>query len=583
VPFGLKLGFGFLGLVLLGGAAFAGFKVYDTLSGGGAQPADVLPATTVAYTRLDLDPSASQKIALLDLIDRVPEVKEGLGLEDVESQADLREVAFTDWFGLEDACGVDYDDDVKPWIGERVGLGLVGGFDITDDEDETALNIAENAVLVIQVSDEDAARDGITQLAQDCGILESISGDLGTDLDEPGIVFRDGYALVTISQDSADAIDRAADEGTLGADNAKFTDDMDRLGEDGVASLWYDQGALYDKAQEALEELGDDAPDDVQEILDYYGQVDTAALTLRAADDSLEAAGVTTLTEDLDVPDAEGLAGLPEDTMIGLSLVGGSSLADELWASVTSFGELFFGFGALDYDDYCFPEPADPAPVEPELEPLDPNAPDPDGTDPDGTAPEPEDDFQEECAPPPTFEDTVEQFEDETGLSFPDDLATLLGDELNVYVGDDGVDELRRADDLEEALEILSAGIEFRSQGDVAGVLETLLDYTGIPLDLTETDGGAIVATNGDAADKIESDDGLGGTDNFGTVIDDHDQTLGGLYVDVESLIDALKALGAPVDDLDDLSFLRALGVTTWLEDDRVVSFSAKLSFTPQD
>jgi hypothetical protein len=554
VPTGLKVGFGVLGLALIGGAAFAGYQVYDTLSGGGAQPADVLPATTVAYTRLDLDPSASQKIALLDLIDRVPEVKEGLGLEDVESQADLREVAFTDWFGLEDACGVDYADDVQPWIGERVGLGLVGGFDITDDEDETALNVAENAVLVIQVTDEDAARTGITRLAQDCGILDDIAGDLGTDLGEPGIVFRDGYALVTISQDSADAIDRAADEGTLGADNAKFTDDMDRLGEDGVASLWYDQGALYDTAQEALEELGDDAPDDVQEILDYYAQVDTAALTLRAADDSLEAAGVTTLTDELDVPDADGLAGLPEDTMIGLSLVGGSSLADELWASVTSFGELFFGFGALDYDDYCFPDP---------------------------TAPE--GDSQPECSPPPTFEDTVEQFEDETGLSFPDDLATLLGDELSVYVGDDGVDDLQRADDLEEALEILSAGLEFRSPGDVAGVLETLLDYSGIPLELTETDDGAIVATNADTADTIESDDGLGGTDQFGTVVEDHDQALGGLYVDIASLVDALKALGAPVDDLDDLSFLRALGVTSWLEDGNVVSFSAKLSFTPQD
>lgn len=585
---GLKIGIGALVLVLVAGAA-VGVVAYNKLSGGGPQPADVLPASTVAYLRLDLDPSASQKIALLDLIGRVPEVKEGLGLEDVDSQADLREVAFTDWFGLEDACGVDYEDDVKPWIGERVGLGLVGGFEITEDEAETSRSIAENSVLVLQVTDEDKARDGITKLVKECGVLEEVAGELGEDLDEPGIVFRDGYALVTISPDSAEAVDAASDEGTLGADNGRFADDMDTLGEDGVASVWYDQGALFDKAEEAIEQLGDDAPADLDAFLAAYEILDTAAVTVRATDDSLEAAGVTTLTRDLDSPDEDGVAGLPADTLIGASLVGGSQFADNIWTSVLPLGELFFGFQAL---DYCFPEdepdaetePVEPAEPSPSPEPTGPDGePLPEPIDPGTAIPEEEDDSQYEECTPPSFEDAVEDFEDETGLTLPEDLETLLGDELSVYVGSDGLDDLDRVGSFDELLDTVQAGIEFTSDDEVVGVLESLIDYIGVDLDVTETDDGAIVATNDAAAETLESDDGLSDTEAFGTVIEEHDRPLGGLFVDVTGLVDAFKAAGAPSDFTDDLSFLRAFGLAVWLEDDNVVSFSAKLSFNPED
>ena len=570
MPLALKIGFGVLTLALIAGAA-VGVVAFTKLSGGGPQPADVLPATTVAYARLDLDPSASQKIALLDLIDRVPELKQELGLEDVDSQADLREVAFTDWFGLEDSCGVDYEDDVKPWIGERVGLGLVGGFDITDDEDETALSIAENAVLVLQVTDEDKAREGITQLVTECGVLEEVAGDLGTDLDEPGIAFRDGYALVTISPDSAEAIDAAADEGTLSGDNDAFADDMDALGEDGVASVWYDQGALFEKAQEAIEQLGDDAPADVDELLAAYEILDTAALTVRASDDSLEAAGVTTLTRDLDAPDQDGVAGLPADTLIGASLIGGDQLADSVWSALLPLGELYFGFQAF---DYCF-GPDEPEAIEPELVEPDPSEP----TTPDDPELEP---LVEECAPP-TFDDALEDFEDETGLSLPEDLATLLGDELNLYVGSEGIDDLDRARTFDDLLDTVRAGIEITSDGDVVGVLESLVTYIGLDLDVTETGDGAIVATNGEAADALESDDGLAGTEALGTVIEEQDRPLGGLFVDITGVVDALKAVGAPNDVTDDIAFLRAFGLSVWLEDDDVIGFSATLSFNPEE
>ncbi len=59
--------------VLLGGAAWA---LVAVLGGGGPQPAEALPASTAAYFRIDLDPSAGQKIAALRLADRFPALED---------------------------------------------------------------------------------------------------------------------------------------------------------------------------------------------------------------------------------------------------------------------------------------------------------------------------------------------------------------------------------------------------------------------------------------------------------------------------------------------------------------------------
>ncbi len=266
---------------------------------------------------------------------------------------------------------------------------------------------------------------------------------------------------------------------------------------------------------------------------------------------------------------------------MGLSLVGGGRLADDIYQGLLPLGELFFGFGNF---DYCIPEPEPIEPAVPSdpnapLEPSDPNAPlEPDSEGDDGTLPEFED-----CAAPPSFEDSLEDFQDETGLTLPDDLATLLGDELNVYVGSQGIEDVADADSFDEVLENAQAGIEFTSDGDVVDVLETLLDYSGIDLEVTATDGGAIIGTNDDAVETLEDDHGLGGTEAFGSVAEEHDRPLAGVFVDIAGVVDALKAFGMPAKEADDLAFLKAFAATAWLEDDNVIGFSAKLSFTPED
>ena len=63
-------------LVAGAGGAFA----YSRLAGGGDQPATVLPSTAVAYARIDLDPSAGQKVNAIRFLMKFPSVKEQMGL-----------------------------------------------------------------------------------------------------------------------------------------------------------------------------------------------------------------------------------------------------------------------------------------------------------------------------------------------------------------------------------------------------------------------------------------------------------------------------------------------------------------------
>ncbi|MFT4187818.1 MAG: DUF3352 domain-containing protein [Aeromicrobium sp.] len=559
----MKIGAGVLGAVLVvGGVGYGGYTVYDkTLGGGGPQPADALPANTIAYARVDLDPSASQKIALMDLIDRLPDVKKELGIEGLDSEDDLRETAFTDWFDLEDECGVSYADDVEPWIGQRVGVALTDDFEISDDEDETGESLAKSVALVIQVTDEEKAKDGITKLATECGIMEDIDDELGTG-DEPGIAFREGYAVVTVDQDAADAMVEAANGSSLSS-NDKFSSDMDTLGEDGVASVWYDQAAINERVEQAMDEFGG-VPSEVEDMMGYYSKVDSSAATLRATDDSLELAGVASLTEKFEAPEAEGLAGLPEDTLAGLSIVGGGKLAEKAWEAFLPWAEMsgeFDSYSDIYEDEDCF----------------DAYLNDTDYYDYEEYA-------EEQCGISSEPVDVEEMIEEQTGLSMPDDLATVLGDEFNIYLGSSNIDDIADAvedEDVEGVLESGNAGIEIVSDGDPAAILEDLTDLAGVDIDITETDSGAIIATNDGAADTLENDNGLGGTDAFTSVAEGHDRPLGGFYVDLAAAFDAIEAVDSSAgDELDDYAFLKALGVTAWMEDDTTVGFSAKLSFT---
>ena len=73
----------------------AGVAVVNAMGGGGAQPEDVLPANAMAFSKLDLNPSAGQKLAAYQLISKFPKAKEKVTSEDTSIKESIFGSAFT--------------------------------------------------------------------------------------------------------------------------------------------------------------------------------------------------------------------------------------------------------------------------------------------------------------------------------------------------------------------------------------------------------------------------------------------------------------------------------------------------------
>ncbi|RYJ06415.1 MAG: hypothetical protein EON52_06490 [Actinomycetales bacterium] len=103
----------------------------------------------------------------------------------------------------------------------------------------------------------------------------------------------------------------------------------------------------------------------------------------------------------------------------------------------------------------------------------------------------------------------------------------------------------------------------------------------GLPLQVSETDTGAALASNAEAAAKFSTKGDLGSKPSFKAAVERPSDSLGGLFVDVSAIVKALKAASPPPDVeevLDDLGPLTAVGISSWLEDDDQ-RFSFKVVF----
>ena len=294
---GLLVGGVVTALVLGGAGAFA----FQTLSGGGSQPADVLPGDAYAYLRLDIDPSAGQKIAAVRFLGKLPQVKDTLGSDDPRKR--LWELASKD-ASSDCVAKFSYDNDIAPWLGDRVGAAIRPGG--TAD--------APNVAIAIQVKDESAAKDTLTKLfACDKG---------GSDTE---LRMTDGYAIITPTG-VGDATLAAAQKGTL-AQNAAFTGDMGALGEQGVMSAWFDMGTGLKEIQKLS---GGTTGVDTSALASAKGRFATA---LRFDADYVEMAGVVRGADATTSAKGDGseVASLPANTMAALSISGADRMLDSAW------------------------------------------------------------------------------------------------------------------------------------------------------------------------------------------------------------------------------------------------------------
>ncbi|MCK0113730.1 DUF3352 domain-containing protein [Ornithinimicrobium sp. F0845] len=294
--------------LVIGGGAWA---VTRSLGGGGDQPASALPADTAAYVRLDIDPAVGQKIAAVRFF-------QGLDDDVLETlrDDDIRAKAF-EWMASEDEAfaAVNYEEDIEPWLGDRLALGIV-----PNGSDTPYFGIA------LQVKDEDAANEGLTKLQEATNATES---DPAEGLDW---YFHGDYAVLTTTG-TVGTMQDLTEAGTL-ADKDTFREDMGALGDEGVLSAWVDIEPLATLADSPLAEQSLDNAAALDPSGALGSMAGTSQLAERAAtgrfaaavrfsEDSIEVGGVTRGMDGIGVEGGDSgrlVLDLPEDTVAAFSL-----------------------------------------------------------------------------------------------------------------------------------------------------------------------------------------------------------------------------------------------------------------------
>ncbi|WP_435201399.1 DUF3352 domain-containing protein [Janibacter sp. GS2] len=290
---------GVVGLGLLGGGALFAFS---KVNGGGPQPESALPSTAVAFAKVDLDPSADQKVDAFRFARKFPGAQDPLS--GVDENGDPRKEIFEsvqDDGGFKD---VDYDADIEPWLGQRFGVALLPGDEGADPD----------VVLAFASTDEAAAKDGLAKATRDGGYCS----------------VQEDYALCGEEQSIVDkAVNDAASQAL--ADKDTFSQDMDDLGEDGLVTAWMDGTALSEFT------MGPDADGQAAE-----GRL---AMALRFDGPTLELAGRANGLPDGSVPSGEGTSveDLPADTIGAFGVAGLDEALTNAWPQIDSTMEDLVG------------------------------------------------------------------------------------------------------------------------------------------------------------------------------------------------------------------------------------------------
>lgn len=239
---GVGLAAGAVALALVAGGAVWAVSAMNSDEAG--QPESMVPASAIGFADVDFDPPAGQKLAAYRYLQKFPKVGGGSG------EGDLLGQIVGGALKADPSSGVNYETDVKPWLGKRAGIAAVPATAGATDKEPQPL-------LVLQVTDEDKARTSLRALLDKAKSSEAASTGtaalLPTDTDEQlqGLVVRDGWALIGPDQAATEAMSTAAAEADLGG-SATFTDDHDKLGGDAVVTTWVDVTAVT----KAIEDSG---------------------------------------------------------------------------------------------------------------------------------------------------------------------------------------------------------------------------------------------------------------------------------------------------------------------------------------
>lgn len=499
---GIVLGVvGVLGVALAGGGALA----YSAYFATGPQAAEALPASTILYVGVDLDPSGQQKLEALEMLEKFPAFDDLSDDLDISSESDLRRTFFDEAIATSGCSDLAFDD-VDPWLGNRFGAAVVA-----NDDDPNAPEAGGDAVVVLQVTDAAAASAGMEEI-KECSGATSM-----------GWAAEGGWMVVTDDAETASAVlDAAAEDPLVGdADYQRWTG---AAGDAGILSMYaspaagpvladqLEAGGAFDPAElDGSQEAADALRTAVE---DFEG----AALTLRFADAGVELelahqsqfGDAATMT---DGTAGELAAGLPEGTAGVLAL----GLADDWYDALLDTAG---GYGLSDADV---------------------------------------DDAVEEIEGA-----TGLDLPDDAEALLGDGIAVAVGGDVDV-AGVEGADSL---DDLPFGARLLGVDAD-EVEELVDTLLESLDAPRDERLDVAGGDDVAGVATTPGFAESLAEDGDLGGSDVFRDVVPETDDVHFLAFVDFGAgdwLEDLSHELGGQ-ELADNTEPLAGLGLSTRVDD----------------
>jgi len=192
--------------------------------------AALAPANSAFYLNVYLQPSTGQQMNLSGLIGRLPGFADDASLDEKVDQVVQNLLA---------GSGIDYREQVKPWLGNQVAIaGWPGGEGLAEPV----------PVLIADVKDPEAARASVADLVTDGGASFSARTYRGIDLqvsDEATYAFVDDMLVVGTVPDAVEAVvDVSEGGGDSLADRDDFASTMDALEPDHLAAVFLDLAAL---------------------------------------------------------------------------------------------------------------------------------------------------------------------------------------------------------------------------------------------------------------------------------------------------------------------------------------------------
>ena len=306
-------------VAVIAALAVGGSALVNVLGGGGAQPEDVFPANAIVFAKLDLDPSAGQKLAVFQLARKFPTSRDKVTSE----ESSIKESTFGSIFTGDSGWGLDYKRDVEPWLGDRVGVGVFPDMD-ADKKPEVGLAIA--------VTDQDAAK-----VALDKAIANAAKNQ-----DKVGYAFADDYVIVSDTTAHAASLVRVGKVTPL--TGSAYASDVQKLGEDQIGVAWADVAASYKAV------VQDQANEDTLGLL--KGATDPKKVSGRVvvglhADPSfieltgkgIDIKGVDALAKADAATEAGMIASFPADVFGAVTSTGLGKAVGALYTSLTASGD----------------------------------------------------------------------------------------------------------------------------------------------------------------------------------------------------------------------------------------------------